>query len=190
MRNWLVDAGYAIEKFGRIIGQGMPGEAFVHVSHDLEFPVTPLTERTTAQQSSNATFASNDYRTYSVDLVQTERANSAHNELVDMMANKIRVLGASPRSNMFVDMATELDDLKYLFEMKSARPSSFHRQIRQAISQLYEYAFIQRVPDAILCVVIEIPPPKQKSWLKSINHYLKISSSECWPYRFQRNYRD
>ena len=37
--------------------------------------------------------------------------------------------------------------------------------MRRAISQLYEYRYLQNKPSAKLVVVIENPPPKDKEWL-------------------------
>lgn len=56
------------------------------------------------------------------------------------------------------------DDL-YFFEMKSTTDENAHSQIRRAISQLYEYRYLQQVPSAKLVVVIENPPPKEKKWI-------------------------
>ena len=49
--------------------------------------------------------------------------------------------------------------------MKSTTDSNAHSQVRRAISQLYEYRYIQQMPSAKLVVVIENPPPTDKEWL-------------------------
>jgi len=49
--------------------------------------------------------------------------------------------------------------------MKSTTNDNVHAQIRRAISQLYEYRYLQRVPDAKLVVVVENPPPQEKRWI-------------------------
>ena len=48
--------------------------------------------------------------------------------------------------------------------MKSTTAANAHSQVRKAISQLYEYRYIQQAPNARL-VVIENPVPKNKRWL-------------------------
>jgi len=53
----------------------------------------------------------------------------------------------------------------YLFEMKSTTDKNVHGQIRRAISQLYEYRYLQDLPEAKLVVVIENPPPQEKRWI-------------------------
>jgi hypothetical protein len=49
--------------------------------------------------------------------------------------------------------------------MKSTTAVNAHSQVRKAISQLYEYRYIQQAPDAKLVVVIENPMPEDKRWL-------------------------
>ena len=49
--------------------------------------------------------------------------------------------------------------------MKSTTAANTHSQVRKAISQLYEYRFIQHATDARPVVVIENPVPRDKRWL-------------------------
>lgn len=94
-----------------------------------------------------------------VDDAARERANESHQMLTDLVAAKIRKAGAIPKRNRFVDLSALLRDDLYLFEMKSTTGGNVHSQIRRAVSQLYEYRYLQQVPTAKLVVVIENPPP-------------------------------
>lgn len=49
--------------------------------------------------------------------------------------------------------------------MKSTTAGNMHAQIRRAISQLYEYRFLQEMPSAKLVIVIQNPPPQDKKWI-------------------------
>lgn len=94
-----------------------------------------------------------------------ERAESAHQMLMDLVARKIRDAGAVPKNNPLVDLAATVKDDNFLFEMKSTTDKNVHSQIRRAISQLYEYRYLQQIPSARLVVVMENPPPDEKRWL-------------------------
>jgi hypothetical protein len=91
--------------------------------------------------------------------------------LTNLVASKVRKAGAIPKSNQFVDLSAAMSQGFYLFEMKSTTDKNVHGQIRRAISQLYEYRYLQDLSDAKLVVVIENPPPQEKRWL--IDHVMK-----------------
>jgi hypothetical protein len=103
--------------------------------------------------------------TVMIDDAAKERAERAHQELLDLVATKIRAAGAIPRNNPIVDLAATVRDEDFLFEMKSTTEGNVHSQVRKAISQLYEYRYLQNQPSAKLVVVIENPPPAEKEWL-------------------------
>jgi hypothetical protein len=100
-----------------------------------------------------------------IDDAARERADEAHRLLIDLVAAKVRQTGAIPKSNRYVDLSAAIQDDLYLFEMKSTTDGNVHGQVRRAISQLYEYRYLQQVPAAKLVVVIENPPPKEKQWI-------------------------
>lgn len=85
--------------------------------------------------------------------------------LMDMVAGKVRHAGAIPKNNPIVDLAATVRGDDFLFEMKSTTDKNVHGQVRRAISQLYEYRYLQQIPKAKLVVVIENPPPEEKKWL-------------------------
>lgn len=100
-----------------------------------------------------------------IDDAARERADEAHRMLTNLVAAKIRRTGAIPKNNRYVDLSAAIRDDFYLFEMKSTTDGNVHGQVRRAISQLYEYRYLQQVPAAKLVVVIENPPPKEKQWI-------------------------
>jgi hypothetical protein len=85
--------------------------------------------------------------------------------LTNLVAEKVRSAGAIPKRNPYIDLSAVVNDDLFLFEMKSTTTANAHGQIRRAISQLYEYRFIQQVPDARLVIVIENPLPRNLGWL-------------------------
>lgn len=100
-----------------------------------------------------------------IDAAARERANDSHRMLTDLVARKIRAAGAIPKRNRLIDLSARLRDHDYLFEMKSTTAANAHGQLRAAISQLYEYRYMQNTPTARLVVVIEHPPPRDVEWM-------------------------
>jgi len=81
------------------------------------------------------------------------------------MAQKIRKHGSIPRTNRYVDLSARIEDQDYLFEMKSTTETNLHHQARRGLSQLYEYRYIQNVPDAKLVLVLETALPSKMAWM-------------------------
>jgi|SRR5579872_1717640 len=100
-----------------------------------------------------------------IDDAARERADAAHRMLTNLVAAKIRDAGSIPKNNRFIDLSAAISEDLYLFEMKSTTDGNMHSQIRRAISQLYEYRYLQQVPAAKLVIVIENPPPLEKKWI-------------------------
>jgi len=100
-----------------------------------------------------------------IDAAARERANDSHRMLTDLVARKVRAAGAIPKRNRLIDLSARMRDHDYLFEMKSTTAANAHGQLRAAISQLYEYRYIQNIPTAQLVVVIEHPPPRDVEWM-------------------------
>ncbi|HZU31437.1 MAG TPA: hypothetical protein VFB79_09995 [Candidatus Angelobacter sp.] len=100
-----------------------------------------------------------------IDDATRERAEDSHRMLTNLVAERVRKAGSIPKSNQFVDLSAAMPGGFYLFEMKSTTDKNVHGQIRRAISQLYEYRYLQDLPEAKLVVVIENPPPQEKRWI-------------------------
>lgn len=100
-----------------------------------------------------------------IDDAAKERAERAHQMLMDLVASRIRRAGAIPKNNPVVDLAATVKGDDFLFEMKSTTDKNVHSQVRRAISQLYEYRYLQQIPSAKLVLVMENQPPEEKRWL-------------------------
>ena len=70
-------------------------------------------------------------------------------------------------SNVLVDLATQISHGKYIFEVKSTTTKNVRSQIRRGISQLYEYRYLQNIPDANLVLVLENPLNDDLGWYQS-----------------------
>lgn len=111
-----------------------------------------LNEYTTVRQRARA--ANQSLISYS-NAAQIERADNAHRHLVNLTSEKIRNAGSIPKYNQFIDLAAHLNNVDYIFEMKSTTANNERSQIRAGISQLYEYRYLQNKPQAQLILVIE-----------------------------------
>ncbi len=100
-----------------------------------------------------------------VDAKSKERANESHAMLTKLVAAKVRAAGAIPKRNALVDLAAEVGQSDYLFEMKSTTDKNPRSQVRRAIAQLYEYRYLQKLPTAQMVVVIERPLPAELNWM-------------------------
>ena len=99
--------------------------------------------------------------------VAKERAENAHRELINLVFERLRAANFIGRYNKYIDLAAynKDEDKRYLFEMKSVTEQNAHSQMRKSLSQLYEYRFIQNIPDAKLVVVLETHLPKELRWM-------------------------
>lgn len=119
----------------------------------------------TYQQVAERAKKAGGYLSVLIDEASRDRANGAHRMLTNLVAAKIQTAGAIPKRNKYIDLSTVWNESLYLFEMKSTRDVNAHHQVRTAISQLYEYRYLQQAPTAKLVVVIENPLPDQERWL-------------------------
>lgn len=97
--------------------------------------------------------------------VAIERANNAHIQLVNLVADRIRAKGYVPRCNQLIDLSARIDGTPDIFEMKSQTDGNVRSQIRRGISQLYEYRYLQNIPDARLVLALENPLPTNFEWM-------------------------
>ncbi len=98
-------------------------------------------------------------------LAKSKRANKSQIALRNLVASKIRQAGAVPRRNRQVDLVARISQDIFIFKMKSIE-SNIPSQIRSGVSQLYEYRYLQGVPDANLVLVIEKPLSRGLLWLE------------------------
>lgn len=94
-----------------------------------------------------------------------ERADNAHRRLVNLVAERLRAAGSLPRFNPMIDLFAPVGDKSYIFEMKSITEANARSQVRRGVSQLYEYRYLQDLPESILVLVLEKPLPPSLSWM-------------------------
>jgi hypothetical protein len=164
---WLIAIGMVREKNDRfVLRHTLPEDVpAIEFEADDEPLVPERYELQTYEEVTARAKQTRGYLTVLVDEAARDRANDAHKMLTNLISKRIRAAGAIPRFNKYVDMSTHYDDAPYLFEMKSTKDGNAHDQVRKAISQLYEYRYLQGIPEARLVVVIENPLPKEKKWL-------------------------
>lgn len=102
---------------------------------------------------------------YQIDLQKLERASNAHTRLVNLVADRIREIGSTPKYNQLIDLATRVEGSDYIFEMKSLTNDNSRSQVRNGLSQLYEYSYLQNLPNASLVLVIETHLPANTQWM-------------------------
>lgn len=66
--------------------------------------------------------------------IAMERANQAHVGLVNLIASRIRASGVTPRYNQLIDLAARVNNVPYIFEMKSTTAENYRSQIRRGMS--------------------------------------------------------
>ncbi len=165
--SWLGSIGMIQERDGRYFLSGeLPAGVKIVEYEALEEPLLPKKYNLDEYNGvAGSVRRAKGMLTVMVDDATKERAEKAHKMLVEMVAKKIRRAGAIPRNNPIVDLAATVKGDDFLFEMKSTTDGNVHSQVRRAISQLYEYRYMQQIPLAKLVVVIENPPPDEKKWL-------------------------
>jgi hypothetical protein len=100
---------------------------------------------------------------FEVDRVKIERANATHEKLRTILANRIKRYGPIPTYNRYIDLAVRMENKDFIIEVKSA--GNVRAQIRRGISQLYEYRYLQSLPNAMLVLLLEKPLIGENQWL-------------------------
>jgi len=164
--SWLTAAGLVQEKNARLFLQTLPtGIPILHYEADEE-PLSPPSYELREYEEVGRR-AKQDPQTLKVliNAAAKERASESHRMLTNLVAARIRNAGAIPKRNRFVDLLAKVNDNTYLFEMKSTTERNFHAQVRQGISQLLEYRYVQNLLSPTLVLVTEQNPPRHLQWL-------------------------
>jgi C-terminal AAA-associated domain len=163
--SWLEHAGIIRSVDGIYVLNSLPESVQVVNYNDPTEPLLPshfaLTEYNIIAQRVKAF---QNTITFEIDRVKRDRANDAHNRLTNLLAHKIRKKGGIPKSNILVDLATQVNSGKFIFEVKSTTDRNMRNQIRRGISQLYEYRYLQNISDANLVLVLENPLTDNLGW--------------------------
>ncbi len=164
--HWLARTRIVQERAGRLFLQGLPQGVDLVEYRALDEPLLPDTHELSDYQdvSRRVRSAGEDIHVL-VNAEAVERANASHAMLTRLVAAKVRAAGAIPKRNPLIDLAAEVQGHNYLFEMKSTTDNNAHSQVRAAISQLYEYRYLQKAPAARMVLVIEQPLPRDLQWM-------------------------
>ena len=100
---------------------------------------------------------------FEMDMVKLERANAVHERLRTLLADRMRHFGLLPTYNKYIDLAVRINDQDFIIEAKSS--GKVHDQIRRAVSQLYEYRYLQCLPKATLVLLLEKQLSGRYEWL-------------------------
>lgn len=132
----------------------------------IDEPILPRTNDLTEYQTVSERIA-NARETITIhrDSAALDRADNAHRQLVNLVAEKIRNSNHIPRNNQLIDLATRIDNTDYIFEMKSITIRNARSQVRKGLSQLYEYQYLQNLPHSNLVLVVESALPTSSSWM-------------------------
>lgn len=148
--SWLQEIGIIIERNGRfylqiqIINNNIELLEFTNISEPILPRVTNLAEY---EIVSERTSKAQDIIASYINVAAIDRADNAHRNLVNLVAGRIKEVNEIPRFNKLIDLATRYNGEDFIFEMKSIHDQNAKKQIRSGLSQLYEYQYIQNLPN-------------------------------------------
>jgi hypothetical protein len=90
--------------------------------------------------------------------MQLEKASSAHQTALAILARTLRESGRDVGANTYIDAACDLHGGPALFEVKSINPENERAQSRKAVAQLHEYRYLHEMRSASLWVVFSREP--------------------------------
>lgn len=165
---WLIKLGLATTVKGQLILDRLPSAVpLIRYESDAE-PVFPNRyELKEYQEQAKRVATKRETINYYVDQAAHERAAIGHEKLVNLVAERLRQRGALPKANRYIDLSARWGKCDFLFEMKSTTDENPHVQVRRGLSQLYEYRYVQNVPEAKLVLVIENPLPHRLRWIEN-----------------------
>ena len=168
--SWLETLG-VVTRSGRMIKLvGLPKSIDKIEIRDLRMPALPRVDNLKYfQEVSTRNSSLKSKIRFEVEAVKLERANSMHEKLRSLLAKRIRDYGSMPTFNRYIDLAAQINNKQFIMEVKTTNANA-HRQIRKGISQLYEYRYLQCLPNASLVLLIQNPLIKRDAWLL---HYLQ-----------------
>lgn len=90
--------------------------------------------------------------------VRLEKASSAHQTALAILARTLRESGREVGANTYIDAACDLPSGPALFEVKSIDSDNERAQSRKAVAQLHEYRYLHGMRSASLWVVFSREP--------------------------------
>jgi len=94
-----------------------------------------------------------------------DEANRTHAELLALLRSHLSEYGHLIESNELIDAYARLRTGPAIFEAKSITDDNEVSQIRQGLSQLYEYRFRHRIKDATLWLLLSRAPSGKLEWM-------------------------
>lgn len=166
--SWLEAANLITERAGHYIFGSFPKVMSVVDYAAVEEPLLPRQFTLKEYEAvAERTGSARGFIKYEIARAEIDRANSIHETLTKLVADKIRAVGSVPKRNPLIDLAAEVRKQRFIFEIKTTPAKSFRAQVRRGVSQLYEYRYLQAAPDARLVLVIEHPLPAKLDWMRN-----------------------
>jgi hypothetical protein len=170
---FLTDSGLAVSRGGRYVPGASGGGPLIEETEDEEGLYGKPVE--TNPGTGQPVVREGTY-TVEVDAAKQERANFTHKRLVTGKAVFLKSRDLPANSNKSIDLYSKSGAATVLYEMKSLDAGNFVAQVRRAISQLYEYRYAFRAPEARLCVVTSgYPEKRSKYYLKYLQEDRQIA---------------
>lgn len=101
---------------------------------------------------------SDPYIISQVSRAKVEKATAEHQRALTVLERGLSRAGLVLSNSKLIDLLGEGDDWTGIFEVKSITPDNERDQVRHAVSQLFEYRFLHRLPKAELFVVFSGEP--------------------------------
>lgn len=111
-----------------------------------------------------------------------EKAHNAHKLLLNKLSATLAAVGYRATDNSQVDLFASGHGEEWIFEVKSTHEGNMLSQVRNGISQLYEYRYRYRrgSKEVGLCLVLQSAPSEGLDWLADyLNKDRGIAF--CWP---------
>lgn len=167
--HWLSDTGIVQMAGNRYVLGTLPaGLNYLDYSSNEAEPLLPTKYGLTDYKEHEKKFKERlGTTTVLVDEAKMERANHGHIDLVNLVSSRIKSAGLVPKMGKLIDLAVQRNARdQFIFEMKSTTPDNIRAQVRQGISQLYEYRYIEQVKDAKLVLVLETKFQSSDAWMQ------------------------
>lgn len=153
--SWLSDLGIVTRYGDSIKLQSLPPSIKSLEILDPDVPVLPKpNDLKLFTEVPRRLKAANDIIKFEIDTAKIERANSTHEKLRSLIADRIRRCGTYPTSNKYIDLAARIRGQDFIIEVKSSG-ANVRSQIRRGIAQLYEYRYLQGLQNAKLVLCLE-----------------------------------
>ena len=165
--HWLNDCSVIAESGGKYSLKRLPDSVpFLDYSQNESEPLLPKSWALTDYESHALNYKSRTgVTTVLIDQAKHEKANQSHRELVDLVASRAKNAGSVPKVGKLIDLAASFNGADYIFEMKSLSGENARSQVRQGISQLYEYRYIEQSKNAKLVLVIQNKLEDDVEWM-------------------------